>query len=42
MDVGNNYKSLRLHVQPVVEASKGKWGDQRTIEQRRGTLLGVG
>jgi hypothetical protein len=24
-----NYKALRLHVRPVVEASKGKWG--RTV-----------
>jgi hypothetical protein len=37
-----SYKALRLLVWPVVEALEGKWGSRRTIEQRRGTLPGVG
>ena len=39
-----NYSSraLRLPVQPVVESLEGKWGIQGTVEQRRGTLPGVG
>jgi hypothetical protein len=37
-----NYSALRLHVCPIVEALEGKWGSRRTIEQRRGTLPGVG
>ena len=28
--------------QPVVESFKGKWGSRRNVEQRRGTLPGVG
>jgi hypothetical protein len=38
----NNYSALRIHVWPVVEALEGKWGSRRTVEQRRGTLPGVG
>jgi len=37
-----NYRALRLHVGLVVEAPKGKWGSQRSIEQRRGILPRVG
>jgi hypothetical protein len=37
-----NYKSLRLPVRPVVEALEEKWGNQGTIEKRRGTLPRVG
>ena len=37
-----SYRALVLHVWPVVESLKGKWGSQRIVEQRRGTLLGVG
>jgi hypothetical protein len=36
------YRALRLLVWPVVEALEGKWGSQRIVEQRRGTLPGVG
>jgi hypothetical protein len=27
---------------PIVESLEGKWDNQRTVEQRRGTLPGVG
>jgi len=37
-----SYRALRLPVRPVVEAPERKWGNQRIVEQRRGTLLGVG
>jgi hypothetical protein len=37
-----NYSALRIHVRPNAEALEGKWGSQRTVEQRRGTLPGVG
>jgi hypothetical protein len=37
-----SYSALRLPVWPVVEALEGKWGSRRTVEQRRGTLPGVG
>jgi len=37
-----SYRALRLPVQSIVEALEGKWGNRRTIEQRRGTLHGVG
>jgi hypothetical protein len=40
--LGNSYRALRLLVWPVVEAPEGKWGNRRTVEQRRGTLPGVG
>jgi hypothetical protein len=40
--LGNSYRALRLYVWPVVEAPEGKWGSRRTVEQRRGTLPGVG
>jgi hypothetical protein len=40
--LGNNYRALRLPVRPVVEAPEGKWGSRGTVEQRRGTLPGVG
>jgi hypothetical protein len=36
------YNALRLPIQPVAEALEGKWGSQRTIEKRRGTLPWVG
>jgi len=38
----NNYKALILPILPVVESLKGKWGSRRIVEQRRGTLPGVG
>jgi hypothetical protein len=34
------YRSPRLHFWPIVEAPERKWGNQRTFEKRRGTLLG--
>jgi hypothetical protein len=37
-----SYNSLRLPVSPIVEALEGKWGSRGTVEQRRGTLPGVG
>jgi hypothetical protein len=37
-----SYSARRIHVWPVVEALEGKWGSRRTVEQRRGTLPGVG
>jgi hypothetical protein len=37
-----SYNALRILVRPVVEALERKWGNRRTIEQRRGTLPGVG
>jgi hypothetical protein len=37
-----SYRALRLPVWPVVEALERKWGSRRTVEQRRGTLPGVG
>jgi hypothetical protein len=40
--LGNSYGALRLPVWPVVEAPEGKWGSRGTVEQRRGTLPGVG
>jgi hypothetical protein len=39
--LGIRYRALRLLVQLVVEALKGKWGSQRTVEKRRGTHPGV-
>jgi len=36
------YRAMRLHVRPVVEAPKRKWDSRGTVEQRRGTFLGVG
>jgi hypothetical protein len=38
----NSCRALRLSIQPVAEAPKGKWDSRRTVEKRRGTLLGVG
>jgi hypothetical protein len=37
-----SYSAWRVPVWPVVEALEGKWGSRRTVEQRRGTLPGVG
>jgi hypothetical protein len=37
-----SYRALRLPVWTIIEAPERKWGNQRTIEQRRGTLPGVG
>jgi hypothetical protein len=37
-----SYRALRLPVQPVVEDPERKWGIRNTVEQRRGTFLGVG
>ena len=37
-----SYNALRLPVWHVVEALEGKWGSQRTVEKRRGTLPWVG
>jgi hypothetical protein len=37
-----SYRSLRLHVWPVVESLEGKWGSRGTVEHRRGTLPWVG
>jgi hypothetical protein len=34
--------ALRLPVWPTAKALEGKWGNRLTIEQRRGTLPGVG
>jgi hypothetical protein len=36
------YKAIRLHVWLVFETLEGKWGSRRIVEQRRGTLPGVG
>ena len=36
------YRALRLPVWPVVEAPERKWGSLMNVEQRRGTLIGVG
>jgi hypothetical protein len=38
----NNYIALRLSILSIVEALKGKWGSQRNVEKRRGTLPRVG
>jgi hypothetical protein len=38
----NSYRSMRLYVWAFIEAQEGKWGNRRTVEQRRGTLPGVG
>jgi len=37
-----SYSSLIHFVRPVVEALEWKWGNQRTVEKRRGTLPWVG
>ena len=37
-----SYSARRILVWLVVEALEGKWRSRRTVEQRRGTLLGVG
>jgi len=34
--------ALRLLVWPIVETLEGKWGSRGTVEQRKGTLPGVG
>jgi hypothetical protein len=39
--LGNRCRDLRLFVQTIVEAPEGKWGSRRTVEERRGMLLGV-
>jgi hypothetical protein len=33
---------MRLSRRLVVESLESKWDNQRTVEKRRGTLLGVG
>jgi hypothetical protein len=37
-----SYRAIRLPVRSVAEALEGKWGSRGTVEQRRGTLPGVG
>jgi hypothetical protein len=37
-----SHSPQRIPLRPVVEALEGKWGSRRTVEQRRGTLHGVG
>jgi hypothetical protein len=37
-----NYKALRPPFCPVVEAPERKWGSRGVVEQRRGTLSGLG
>jgi hypothetical protein len=36
------YMALRLHSRPIFEALERKWGIRGTIEQRKGTVPGVG
>jgi hypothetical protein len=38
----NSYSAMRILVHSVAESLEGKWGSRRTVEQRRGTLPGVG
>jgi hypothetical protein len=40
--LGNSYSVLRLPFSPINKAPEGKWGNQWVVEQRRGTLSGVG
>jgi hypothetical protein len=40
--LGISYRALRLPFCHVAKSLEGKWGSQGIVEQRKGTLLGVG
>jgi len=42
MWIFHSVECTQVSAWPVVEALEGKWASRMTIEQRRGTLYGVG